>query len=107
MKELIELFGKKIKTIRKKKKMTQENLAELSKLSIQYIGEIERGVRNPSLSSIDKIARALEMPVEELFDLEEYRMTIDDIRELLLEQIKNADEEKLYMFYSVSKAVFK
>lgn len=87
--------------------MTQENLAELSKLSIQYIGEIERGVRNPSLSSIDKIARALEMPVEELFDLEEYRMTIDDIRELLLEQIKNADEEKLYMFYSVSKAVFK
>lgn len=98
---------KKLKPSARKKKMTQENLAELSKLSIQYIGEIERGVRNPSLSSIDKIARALEMPVEELFDLEEYRMTIDDIRELLLEQIKNADEEKLYMFYSVSKAVFK
>ena len=58
-----DLFGKKIKAIRRARDITQEKLADLSGLSLQYIGEIERGRRNPSLTSIEQLSQALDIPM--------------------------------------------
>jgi len=70
-----DIFGKKIKSIRRARDITQEKLADLSGLSLQYIGEIERGRRNPSLTSIEQLSRALDIPMAELFSLEEFRLS--------------------------------
>jgi transcriptional regulator with XRE-family HTH domain len=54
--------------------MSQEDLAEKSKLSRNYISDIERGVRNPSLLAVVGIARALRMPLRDLLaDIEPKR----------------------------------
>jgi transcriptional regulator with XRE-family HTH domain len=63
-----EKFGIRIRELRAAKGMTQEDLAELSGLSRQYIGDVERGVRNISLVNIEKLARAFKTSLSELFN---------------------------------------
>lgn len=60
-------FIKNMVSIRKEKKLSQEKLAELSNLHQTYISDVERGVRNPSLKTIEKIANALDVEAYKLF----------------------------------------
>ena len=68
--ELYLLIGKRIKYLRKQKHFTQENLAEKSGLSLDYIGKIEANINHPGIKAILKIANALDIPIKELFDFE-------------------------------------
>jgi len=52
-------FGKKIAGLRKKKNLSQRQLAGKLYVHPTYISSLERGLRNPSLKVIDKIALAL------------------------------------------------
>jgi len=63
---ILQKFGLRIKELRSAKGITQEDLAELSGLSRQYVGDVERGTRNISLVNIEKIATALEITLSEL-----------------------------------------
>jgi transcriptional regulator with XRE-family HTH domain len=64
---LIKL-GSRIRSLRERMKLSQEELGHLSGLHRTYIGAIERGERNPSVLSLQKIAKALKVAVKELFD---------------------------------------
>ena len=59
-------LGKNLKRIRKEKGVTQEKLEELSGLDRGYISGVERGVRNPSIKNIEKLAKALKVSVSDL-----------------------------------------
>jgi transcriptional regulator with XRE-family HTH domain len=65
--KMIKKTGERIRTIRKIKGLTQEELAERADLSDKFIGEIERGEVNPSLDSLYKISQGLEINIIELF----------------------------------------
>lgn len=54
-------FGRKLSRLRKQKKLSQRKLAEKLDVHPTYISSLERGLRNPSLKVIDKIASALEI----------------------------------------------
>jgi|LSQX01.1.fsa_nt_gb transcriptional regulator with XRE-family HTH domain len=58
--------GKNIQALRKKNGQSQEQLAEACGLHRTYIGSIERGERNVSILSLEKIANGLEVDVEVL-----------------------------------------
>ena len=60
------MIGLKIKIERVKRGLSQEQLAELADLSRPTIGAIERGERSPSFDSVEAIAEAFGMPVQEL-----------------------------------------
>jgi transcriptional regulator with XRE-family HTH domain len=102
-----DLFGKKIKAIRRARDITQEKLADLSGLSLQYIGEIERGRRNPSLTSIEQLSKALDIPMAELFSLEEFRLAPEELRAILIRQIESGDEDRLRIFFSMAQVIFR
>lgn len=53
------LVGRNVKRIRLRKGLTQEKLAEASDLSQQYLSQMERGGRNPTLKILAKVACAL------------------------------------------------
>ncbi len=55
------LLGKNVRLLRAQRSLSQEELAELSGLHRTYISGIERGVRNPTLSIILQIAKALKV----------------------------------------------
>lgn len=60
-------FGARMRRLRLQKGVSQEGLALTCDLDRSYIGGVERGERNVSLVNIRKIARALGVPVKELF----------------------------------------
>ena len=60
-------FGKVVRRLRQRRKLSQEKLAELAGLHPTYLGRIERGRQNISLANIGKIARALRVKPRELF----------------------------------------
>jgi len=64
---ILEKFGTKIRSLRLKKKLSQEKLAELADLHRTYIGQIETGKRNIALKNIAKLAEALGVSIKELF----------------------------------------
>ena len=63
----LKQFGKQVRLLRKSQELSQEDLAEKAGLHSTYIGGIERGERNLSLKSIDKIAKALRTDIREFF----------------------------------------
>jgi len=63
MNKLCEKLGGEIRRIRKAKGYTQAQLAEMTGLSDNYIGYIERGKQPPSLKTLEKITTVLETPV--------------------------------------------
>lgn len=68
MSEISKIVGQRIRNYRTPQKLSQERLAELSGCHPTYIGQVERGEKNPTLESIEKIASALNVPLSQLFD---------------------------------------
>lgn len=66
--KLAKLIGKKVKKYRKEKNFSQEELGFLINSARNYIGCIERGEKSPSLYTLYKIAKALNVKVKELID---------------------------------------
>lgn len=59
-----------IREIREKKNLSQEKLAKLSGVSSSHIGYIENGDREPTISVLCKIAKALNVDIKDLFKYE-------------------------------------
>ena len=62
-------FGKRVRELRMKTGMSQEQLGFKANLDRTYISGIERGERNPSLININRLAKALQISLENLFKL--------------------------------------
>lgn len=61
-------FGKKLRQLRQKAKISQEALGFKANIHRTYIGSIERGEQNASLDNLHKIANALKIKLKDLFD---------------------------------------
>ena len=66
--QLLKGFGKKIRELRHRVGISQEELGHRAGLHRTYVGGIERGERNPSLANIGRLARALGVRPAELLD---------------------------------------
>jgi transcriptional regulator with XRE-family HTH domain len=60
-------FGNSLRTLRMKRGLSQEHLAESADLHKNMVGLLERGLRNPSLVTITKLAKALKVPPAKFF----------------------------------------
>jgi len=68
MKGIAETIGERIRIYRNRAGLTQEKLAEMAGVHHTYVGQLERGEKNASLETIEKIATALRLPFEVLFE---------------------------------------
>ncbi|MDD3593117.1 MAG: helix-turn-helix transcriptional regulator [Candidatus Gastranaerophilales bacterium] len=65
--DIKKALGKKIQAIRKQKKLTQEKLAELIDIEIPSLSNIERGKFSPAVDTLQKIAKALDVEISDLY----------------------------------------
>ncbi len=92
--------GSRIRYHRKERKMSQEELAEKSGLHPSYIGQLERGVKKPTIDSLYRITKGMDMSISDfLKDLE----IVDKDSEsfavksyLLIEQEQANDQRHIY-----------
>lgn len=65
--KILVTFGERVRKFRKKKGLSQEQLAFKAGLHRTYIGMIERAEKNITLLNIEKIANALDVSLQKLF----------------------------------------
>jgi transcriptional regulator with XRE-family HTH domain len=99
-------LGKRIRTLRKRRGLTQEGLAEKIGTSSKYIGEIERGRVNFSVDIAEKIAGGLDVGLPELFDCG-HELDSAKLRTKIGEMVQDADDKALKAVYRVMKAILR
>ncbi len=98
MDTLQKKFGARIKEIRKSKKLTQENLAEIVGMDIPNLSNIERGKKFVSAQTLSKIAKALSVSEKDLFDFEHLKNK-QTLVENIIFLIKNSELSELEYIY--------
>ena len=68
MSNIAKVVGQRIRNYRTQKGLSQDKLAELSGFHPTYIGQLERGEKNATLESVDKITSALQISLSTLFE---------------------------------------
>ncbi|HDR8084505.1 TPA: helix-turn-helix transcriptional regulator [Bacillus cereus] len=71
MDNLTNIIGLQIRILRKNKNLSQEELAFKANLHPTYIGQVERGEKNLTVSSLNMITKALDITLEEFFSFVE------------------------------------
>jgi transcriptional regulator with XRE-family HTH domain len=66
MSDIRVIFGKHLRKLREERGWTQEELADKAGMHFTYVGQIERGIRNPSLINLEKFAKALKISAGQL-----------------------------------------
>lgn len=66
MTDIRKNFGEHLRKLRRERNLTQEGLADKAGMHFTYIGQIERGKRNPSLVNLQKLAKALKVDAGQL-----------------------------------------
>ncbi len=96
-----KLLGAKIRYIRKSKKISQETLSEMTDISPRQMVRIEMGQSFPTLENLEKIADALDVSVQSLFENDYYDST-ENLKKCLYEKISGMDEKNVRFLYIVA-----
>jgi len=68
MADVRQRLARNLRNLRHQKGLSQEAFADEASLQRTYISDLERGARNPSITIVEKIARALGVPLGALLD---------------------------------------
>ena len=99
-------IGVRLRAYRMERGLTQEQLAEKINRSVEAISNLERGISVPSEATLHRLARCLDVSVDDLL-LERVARAKDESLELYraIELLKMLDEGKLKLAYSILKAI--
>lgn len=110
MEQLVNIVGANIKEIRKRKKMTQEELAENCGLQTSYLAGVERGDRNITLQTLEKITVGLEINAKDLFELEspmkQLPIETKQLIYMFAEQLKLKSEIEVKLIIELANKIF-
>jgi len=63
-------FGRRLRLIRARRRMTQEQFAERLDISVDFLSLVDRGINAPSFETLERMAKRLRLSVAELFTFE-------------------------------------
>lgn len=99
------LVGRRIRTLRKTRGLSQEKLAELVGTSPKYLSRIETGRENPTLDLFLRLAQGLKVDLYEIFQFEHEGDTPRRLRKKLESLVAAAKEEDLARLTRVLEAL--
>jgi transcriptional regulator with XRE-family HTH domain len=101
----VRLFGKRIRTLRKAAKMTQEKAAEEAGLKPKYLGQIERGEKRPSLDAILALAKALQVSPASFFHFDREESDERVLRRKIEVLLHNSSSQQLQQAYRMLRTL--
>lgn len=102
--ETKKLIGMRIKELRKKQLLSQEQLAEKADINSKYLSRMERGTENPTLDMLIKLSNALEVEMWEMFDFG-HVVSHKELKESIQSFAKTSDEPTLRLALKIIRAV--
>lgn len=105
-KNTLRLFGRRLKELRTKNKITQEKLAEIIGVEQQQICRIEKGGCFTTIDNLERLSKTLNVPVDELFNFSHQKET-DVLLSELHELLKEASAEQIKMIYRIVNDILK
>lgn len=103
MEDIKILLGKRIKELRLKKGLSQEQLAEMLDIAVRNVSKIECGTNFIRADKISKLSHALEVSPHELFNFEHLKAKDNLLDEII--NILNENPEKITDVYKVVRAI--
>ena len=110
MSDIAKTVGKRLRSYRQAQNLSQERLAELAGLHPTYIGQVERGEKNLTIESLEKITSALQIPMASVFEQVEdrhhecnYSLKAYDILAAKKPEVRKALYEILEKIETISK----
>lgn len=96
MKKATLQVGARLRELRKSINVSQEQLALKANLTTSYIGMLERGLKSPTVDTLEKLAYALEVDIDELFRFSSKRYENSVLRRLAEKmELRSTDEKDL------------
>lgn len=101
MDDLKKMFGLRVRKIRQKQNLSQEELAEKIDIAVNNMGKIERGESFVTAVTLEKLASVLDVKVEDFFKFDSF-VSIDEMKkELDLNKMSDDEITQLYRFYKL------
>lgn len=104
MDNIKNLFGLRIKNLRKKRNLTQAQIAEMVSVDAKHISCLENGKNFPSPELIAKIAEAFKLHPKELFEFENFPKTID-LKKEIIKALDTATDEEIEKIFNFTKFI--
>lgn len=101
------LFGTRIRSIREAAGVSREFTAEEADINPNYLGEIERGEKWPSLEVIQRLARVLQVSPAVFLEFEGEEVDTKALKMSLRALLENRETEELQQALRVLKALFR
>ena len=101
-----QMIGARIKDIRTKKKLTQEQLAEKIEINPKYLSSIERGLENPTLNTLIKLSEKLGADLDDIFNQIEIENPAER-KSLILSLLDQADDKQLKLAYRILSVIIR
>jgi len=102
--DLKQMLGARIKEIRAKKKITQEQLSERMGINPKFLSSIERGKENPTLNTLIRLSESLEVDLAEIFSF----IQIEDPtqrKSLITSLLNEADSDQLKLIFKILSVI--
>ena len=100
------LLGRRIRSLRNAKGWTQEKLGVESGISYKFIGEIERGLQNPSFETLVKIAAAIRVALPDLFRFEQESLDKKAIESRISQIVKTLTDDDIRRLNMVLSSLY-
>ncbi len=100
-----KLLGGRIKEIRKLKGLSQEELAERVAIDPKHLSRIEVGRGFPSLDTLENLAKCLKVDLKDFFDYSHKDGSMKNLKKIISDMLKEADETKLRLLVRIIRDV--
>ncbi|MDR1685181.1 MAG: helix-turn-helix domain-containing protein [Desulfovibrio sp.] len=96
----LKVLGLRIRELRTKKKLTQEELSELSSINSKHFSAIERGMANITINNLDNIANSLNISIQTLLEVE-HRKSKGELCKDIIKILDESDHEQVQLIHRI------
>ncbi len=101
-------YGERLRSLRRERGLTQEEVALRADITTSYYGQIERGSANPSVTLLEKICAVMGISISDIFtNADTNPLTIDALSMQIIHQLNGKSDEEKELILSMIKTAFR